>query len=136
MMMNSISLSLSLSLWKWMRHGRMPLVCKLMHEFLKPWYLRKRWLYIYIYKYIKEKKKDEEWLNDPSSTINVNFEKSYCVRTFNKANIGVKQDQNDKIGQNKDCWNDGWSKLKIDSDCWLNERFMSTSCKRFFPWAC
>ena len=29
--------------WKWMRHGWMPLVCKLMHEFLKPWYLRKRW---------------------------------------------------------------------------------------------
>ena len=47
------------------------------------------------------------WANDPSSTIDVNFEKSYCVRTFNKANIGVKQDQNDKIGQNKDCWNDG-----------------------------
>ena len=50
---------------------------------------------------------DEERLNDPSSKINVNFEKSYCVGTFNKANIGVKQDQNEKTGQNKDCWNDG-----------------------------
>ena len=30
---------------------------------------------------------DEAWLNAPSSTINVNFENSYCVRTFNKANL-------------------------------------------------
>ena len=27
--------------WKWMRHGHMPLVCKLMHDLWKPWYLRK-----------------------------------------------------------------------------------------------
>ena len=29
--------------WKWMRHDQMPLVCKLMHDFWKPWYLRKIW---------------------------------------------------------------------------------------------
>ena len=27
---------------KWIRHGRMPLVCKFMHDFWKTWYLRKR----------------------------------------------------------------------------------------------
>ena len=28
---------------------------------------------------------NEAWPNAPSSTINVNFEKFYCVGTFNKA---------------------------------------------------
>ena len=46
-----------------------------------------------------------------------------------------------KTGQNKDCWHDGpmgsvevpigTSKPKI-RDCWVDERSMSTSCKRFF----
>ena len=32
---------------KWMRHGRMPLVCKLMHDFWKSWYLKKRWWFFF-----------------------------------------------------------------------------------------
>ena len=33
-------------------------------------------------------KMDEAWPNDPTSEINVNFEKSYCVGTSIKQNLG------------------------------------------------
>ena len=69
---------------------------------------------------------DEAWSNAPSSTINVNFEKSYCVGTSLKQNLS-KTRSNHKTWQNKDDWDDGpmgsvgvpigTSKLKIDGDC-------------------
>ena len=44
---------------KWMRHGRMPLVCKLIHDFWKPWYLRKIWFLFFFFFF----KMDEAWPN-------------------------------------------------------------------------
>ena len=53
--------------WKWMRHGWMPLVCKLMHDFWKPWYLRKRWFLFLFFKM------NESWSNAPSLEIDAWF---------------------------------------------------------------
>ena len=55
----------TLFFWKWMRHGRMPLVCKLMHDFWKPWYLRKRWFFFF--------NMDVAWPNAPSLEIDAWF---------------------------------------------------------------
>ena len=49
----------NLFFWKWMRYSRMPLVCELMHDFWKPWYLRKRRFFFFF-------KIDEVWSNAPS----------------------------------------------------------------------
>ena len=53
--------------WKWMRHGWMPLVCKLVHDFWKPWYLRKRWFLFLFFKM------NESWSNAPSLEIDAWF---------------------------------------------------------------
>ena len=44
-------------------------------------------------------KMDEAWPNAPSSTINVNFEKSYCVGIFNKAKFEEKKIKITKLGK-------------------------------------
>ena len=54
----------------------MPLVQKWMNDSWKSW-----GFFFFFFE------NDEAWLNAPSLTINVNFENSYCVRTFNKANL-------------------------------------------------
>ena len=98
---------------KQMRHGRMPLVCILMHDFFEnldiwgkddffffkmdeawphapslemdAWFLE-----VLNFFFLNGDdddpflKMNKAWLNAPSSTINVNFEKYYCVGTFNK----------------------------------------------------
>ena len=56
---------LLLFFWIWMRHGQMPLVYELMHDFWKPWYLRKIWFLFF--------KMDEEWPNAPSLEMNAWF---------------------------------------------------------------
>ena len=56
----------------------MPLVCELMHDFLKTLIFEEKMIFFFLM--------DEAWPNVPSSTINVNFENSYCVGTFNKKN--------------------------------------------------
>ena len=52
--------------WKWMRHDQMPLVCKLMHDFWKPWYLRKIWFLFFF-------KMDETWPNSLSLEMDIWF---------------------------------------------------------------
>ena len=42
---------------------------------------------------------NEAWPNAPSSTINVNFEKSYCVGIFNKAKFEEKKIKITKLGK-------------------------------------
>ena len=80
---------------------------------------------------------DEAWPNVPSSTINVNFENSYCVGTFNKKKqFEWNKIKITKLGKTRTAGMMVASKLKIDGDCWVDKRSMSTSCKRFFPWAC
>ena len=54
----------------------MPLVQKWMNDFWKSW------VFFFFFP-----KNDEAWLNAPNSTINVKFENSYCVKTFNKENL-------------------------------------------------
>ena len=58
----------------------MPLVCELMHDFLKIFIFEEKMIFFFL-------KMDEAWLNAPSSTINVNFENSYCVGTSIKQNL-------------------------------------------------
>ena len=80
---------------------------------------------------------DEAWPNAPSTTINVNFENSYCVGTFNKKKqFEWNKIKITKLGKTRTARMVVASKLKIDGDCWINEWSMSTSFKRFFPWAC
>ena len=45
--------SLFFSFWKWMRHGRMHLVCELMHDLWKPWNLRKKWFFYFFSKWMR-----------------------------------------------------------------------------------
>ena len=59
----------------------MPLVCILMHDFLKTLILEEKMIFFFFFKM------DEAWPNALSLTINVNFEKSYCVGTFNRENL-------------------------------------------------
>ena len=57
----------------------MPLVCELMHDFLKTLIFEEKMIFFFLM--------DEAWPNVPSSTINVNFENSYCVGTSIKQNL-------------------------------------------------
>ena len=114
---------------KWTRHGQMPLVCELMHDFLKTLIFEEKMIFFFLM--------DEAWPNAPSSTINVNFENSYCVGTFNKKKqFEWNKIKITKLGKTRTARMVVASKLKIDGDCWINEWSMSTSFKRFFPWAC
>ena len=60
----------------------MPLVCKLMHDILKTMIFEEKMISFLFFS-----KMDEAWPNAPSSTINVNFEKSYYVKTSVKKNL-------------------------------------------------
>ena len=61
----------------------MPLFYELMHDFLKTLIFEDKMI-SFSFSFFKM---DEAWLNAPSSTINVNFEKSYCVGTLIKKNL-------------------------------------------------
>ena len=62
----------------------MPLVYELMHDFLKILIFEEKMIFFIIILFYKM---DEAWPNAPSSTINVNFEKYYCVWTSIKQNL-------------------------------------------------
>ena len=89
--------SLFFSFWKWMRHGRMHLVCELMHDLWKPWNLRKKWFFLFFFKM------DEAWPNALVWQYMWIFEKLYCTTIFfgvkNKAKMDPRCEWKHKIRQ-------------------------------------